>query len=89
LPRCVWQGGGREGFKAAREAARRGDAGNRATWNSLFMRQDTVAEAVAAHYGVTKACCSPRAASKLDRAAEELLAALLLLVLDLGTSSGR
>ena len=51
----IQQGSGREGFKASREAARRQDAGNRATWNSLFMRQDTVAEAVAAHYGVTKA----------------------------------
>ena len=30
-------------------------AGNRSAWNSLFMRADTVAEAVAAHYGVTKA----------------------------------
>ena len=46
--------GGPEGFKSAREAQRREDAGNRATWNSLYMRQDTVAEAVAMHYGVTK-----------------------------------
>ena len=51
------------GFKAAREAARRADAGNRAAWNTLFMRPDTVAAAVAAHYGVSKS-------ELLDRDAE-------------------
>ncbi len=48
-------GSGVDDFKSARAAQRREEAGNRPTWNSLFMRQDTVAEAVAAHYGVTKA----------------------------------
>ena len=46
-----------ESFRAAREAARRagaGGAGEAKAWNSLFMRQDTVAAAVAAHYGVSK-----------------------------------
>ena len=44
------------GFKAARDARLKADAGtNRAAWNSLFMRQDTVAAAVAAKYGVSKA----------------------------------
>lgn len=43
------------GFKAQREAARRANAGSRAAWNSLFVRADTVAEAVAAHLGITKA----------------------------------
>ena len=42
-------------FKAEREAERKADAGNTKAWNSLFMRQDTVAAAIAAHYGVTKA----------------------------------
>lgn len=46
--------GAKGGFKAARDKQRKADAGNRAAWNSLFMRADTVAEAVAAHYGVTK-----------------------------------
>lgn len=42
-------------FKAQRAAQRKAEAGNRAAWNTLFMRPDTVAEAVAAHYGVSKA----------------------------------
>ncbi|KAG2501693.1 hypothetical protein HYH03_000195 [Edaphochlamys debaryana] len=45
---------GTSSFKAEREAQRKADAGNRAAWNTLFMRPDTVAEAVAAHYGLTK-----------------------------------
>jgi hypothetical protein len=49
---AVLQGGG---FKSQREQQRKADAGNRAAWNSLFMRADTVAEAVAAHYGISKA----------------------------------
>ena len=50
-------GGANGPFKAAREAARRaaaGGAGDARAWNSLFMRQDTVAAAVAAHFGVSK-----------------------------------
>ena len=44
------------GFKANRDARLKADAGtNRAAWNSLFMRQDTVAAAVASKYGVSKA----------------------------------
>ncbi len=54
---------GAGGYKAHREAAQRADAGNRAAWNTLFMRPDTVAAAVAAHYGVSKA-------ELLDRDAE-------------------
>ncbi|GFR48899.1 hypothetical protein Agub_g10847 [Astrephomene gubernaculifera] len=42
-------------FKAQREAQRKADAGNRAAWNTLFMRADTVADAVAAHFGLSKA----------------------------------
>ena len=43
-------------FKRSREERLKRDAGtNRAAWNSLFMRQDTVAAAVAAKYGVSKA----------------------------------
>ncbi|KAJ9530616.1 hypothetical protein QJQ45_014764, partial [Haematococcus lacustris] len=41
-------------FKAAQAEKRKDQAGNRAAWNSLFMRPDTVVEAVAAHYGVPK-----------------------------------
>jgi len=45
-------------FKDARTASRRAGAGSStdtASWNALYMRPDTVAEAVAAHYGVSKA----------------------------------
>ena len=45
----------KDSFKTEREAERKADAGNTKAWNSLFMRQDTVAAAIAAHYGVTKA----------------------------------
>lgn len=41
-------------FKQQKEAGQRAGAGNRAAWNTLFMRSDTVAEAVAAHYGISK-----------------------------------
>ena len=55
-------------FKAGRAASRRagaGSAGDRAAWNALFMRPDTVAAAVAAHYGVTRAELLDREASGL------------------------
>ncbi|MEW5307701.1 MAG: hypothetical protein WDW36_010079 [Sanguina aurantia] len=52
-------------FKTQREASRKADAGNRAAWNTLFMRADTVAEAVAAHYGVTKSELLDRGSSDL------------------------
>ena len=42
-------------FKADKEKKLKQDAGsNKAAWNSLFMRQDTVAAAVAAKYNVSK-----------------------------------
>lgn len=47
--------GGTSSYKRKKEAELKASAGNRAAWNSLFMRADTVAEAVAAHYGVSKA----------------------------------
>lgn len=53
------------GFRAERDAQRKGDAGNRATWNTLFMRADTVVEAVAEHYGVKKSELMDRDASDL------------------------
>lgn len=53
------------GFKAEREASRKANAGNRSAWNSLFMRPDTVAEAVAQHYGVQKRDLMDRDASDL------------------------
>ena len=56
---------GPAGFKADKEAARKRDAGNRSAWSTLFMRADTVAAAVAAHYGVSKA-------QLLDAGAEDL-----------------
>eukprot|EP00879_Flechtneria_rotunda_P010492 GHRR01010968.1.p1 GENE.GHRR01010968.1~~GHRR01010968.1.p1 ORF type:complete len:379 (+),score=174.71 GHRR01010968.1:1448-2584(+) len=52
-------------FKAQRAAQRKGDAGNRAAWSTLFMRPDTVAAAVAAHYGVSKAHLLDAAAGDL------------------------
>lgn len=56
---------GAAGYKADRDAARKRDAGNRSAWSTLFMRPDTVAAAVAAHYGVSKA-------QLLDAGAEDL-----------------
>jgi len=52
-------------FKKQREEERKSQAGNRAAWNSLFMRQDTVAEAVAAHFGITKSDLLDRDTSDL------------------------
>ncbi|BDA49748.1 Multiple RNA-binding domain-containing protein 1 [Coccomyxa sp. Obi] len=57
--------GGSGGFKAQKEAERREGAGNRAAWNTLFMRPDTVAAAVAEHYGVSRAELLDREASDL------------------------
>ena len=48
-------GKGDKGFKAVKEAERRASAGNRSAWNTLFMRPDTVAAAIAEHYGVSRA----------------------------------
>jgi len=51
------EGGPAASFKDARSSARRagaGSASDRVAWNALYMRPDTVAEAVAAHYGVSK-----------------------------------
>ena len=51
-------GGGTDGtssYKRRKEAELKAAAGNTVAWNSLFMRSDTVAEAVAALYGVSKA----------------------------------
>ena len=56
-------GKGSGGFKAQKEAEKREGAGNRAAWNTLFMRPDTVAAAVAEHYGVTRAELLDREAS--------------------------
>ena len=53
--RCAWQGEGGASFKAAKARQQREGAGNRAAWNALFMRPDTVAQAIAAHYKVSKA----------------------------------
>ncbi|GAX79039.1 hypothetical protein CEUSTIGMA_g6479.t1 [Chlamydomonas eustigma] len=53
------------GFRAERQAQKKADAGNRSAWNSLFMRADTVAEAVAAYYGVSKSELLDRTASDL------------------------
>ena len=47
--------GGSSSYKRDKEAELKASAGNKVAWNSLFMRSDTVAEAVAAHYGVSKA----------------------------------
>ncbi|GAB4818001.1 hypothetical protein N2152v2_005047 [Parachlorella kessleri] len=55
-----------------KDAQLRAAAGsNRAAWNTLFMRSDTVAEAVAAHYGVPKA-------ELLDREAGDMAVRLAL-----------
>lgn len=41
-------------FKKQKQGQQKASAGNRVAWNTLFMRSDTVAEAVAAHYGISK-----------------------------------
>ena len=53
------------GYKREKEAKQRGQAGNRAAWNTLFMRADTVAEAIAAHLGMAKAQLLDRDAADL------------------------
>ena len=45
---------GTSSYKRKKEEEMKASAGNKVAWNSLFMRSDTVAEAVAAHYGVNK-----------------------------------
>lgn len=52
-------------YKETKDAERRSQAGNRAAWNTLFMRSDTVAEAVAAHYGISKSQLLSRDAADL------------------------
>jgi hypothetical protein len=47
-------GKGPVGFKEQRAAERKADAGDRSAWSTLYMRQDTVVEAVAALLGVDK-----------------------------------
>ena len=42
-------------YKVAKEAQRKADAGNRKAWSTFFMREDTVADAVADLMGVSKA----------------------------------
>lgn len=41
-------------FKAAREKERKANAGDRTSWSTLYMRDDTVAEAVADLLGISK-----------------------------------
>lgn len=42
------------GFQQHKAERQKANASNRVAWNTLFMRADTVAEAVAAHYGISK-----------------------------------
>ena len=53
------------GLKQQRLEARKADAGNRSAWNTLFVRADTVAAAVAEHYGMSKSEMLARDASDL------------------------
>lgn len=41
-------------FKKRKREEQKLNAGNRAAWNTLFMRADTVAEAIASHFGISK-----------------------------------
>ena len=43
------------GFKAERDSKRKANAGDKSAWSTFFMREDTVAQAVAELLGVTKA----------------------------------
>jgi multiple RNA-binding domain-containing protein 1 len=61
---------GTRSFKAEAEAKRRADAGNRSAWSSYYMRDDTVAEAIADLTGISKAeLLSPDAADAAVRLA--------------------
>ncbi|GMH38972.1 hypothetical protein BSKO_06870 [Bryopsis sp. KO-2023] len=53
------------GFKSEKAAKEKANLGNRSAWNTLFMRPDTVTEAIAAHYGVSKSELMDRDASDL------------------------
>jgi multiple RNA-binding domain-containing protein 1 len=46
---------GTSSFKAEAEVRRRAEAGNRSAWSSYFLRDDTVAEAIAELTGISKA----------------------------------
>lgn len=48
------KGESKSSYKREKEAELKASAGDKSAWNSLFMRSDTVAEAVAAHFGVSK-----------------------------------
>ena len=58
-----------QNFQEQKQAARKDNAGNRAAWNALFMRPDTVSAAVAAHYGISKAQLLDRDAAGWARGA--------------------
>ena len=51
----VNEGGGTSSYKREKESKERASALNKSAWNTLFMRADTVADAVADHYGISKA----------------------------------
>ena len=58
---CVCGNQGTEGdrekpgtFKSQKEADKKAAAGNRASWNTLYARPDTVVAAVAEHYGISR-----------------------------------
>jgi hypothetical protein len=74
-------GQGPAGYKADRDAQRKRDAGNRSAWSTLFMRADTVAAAVATHYGVSKS-------QLLDASAEDLPLRMALGEAQVGDAGG-
>jgi multiple RNA-binding domain-containing protein 1 len=45
---------GQSGYRAKKEEERKADAGKDYNWNSLFIRSDTILDAIAAHLGVPK-----------------------------------
>lgn len=62
---------GTSSYKEKKDAELKAGAGNRSAWNTLFMRADTVAAAVAAHFGVSKS-------ELLDREAGDLAVRMAL-----------
>jgi multiple RNA-binding domain-containing protein 1 len=49
------EGSKQVGFKAERDSKRKANAGDKSTWSTFFMREDTVAQAAADLLGITKA----------------------------------
>jgi hypothetical protein len=70
-------------FKSVRDAQRKAEAGNKAAWSTLYMRDDTIAEAIAAILGIPKSELldpeAPDAAVRLALGEAQVLARVQIL----------